>query len=539
MESHADDVTTQQDVFGAKGPGGVTARLRLFFLAPLAGVITVITGLLIYELYAHEREEVRREVGRIQVALGKMYKDDLAHDINMLRAAMEVLRHMPPLREALANKDRARLLALTAPVFAKLREQHGITHFYFINPDRTMLLRVYRPESYGDAVKRFVPLEAERTGRAFHGVELGKHGTFTLRLVEPWYAPGSRRPIGYVELGMEIDRVLQGTQSFLDAQVFMLISKEFLRRDDWEAGMKILGRASEWDRFPDVVLSTQAAQALPPAVAVKFVEGQPLATGTVLEAVQDRTAYRLALSPLRDAAGRTVGQMAVLIDVTHQITAAHRALWLGATLVLGAGGTLFAFFYWFVGRVGRRIEHDERKLEELATHDGLTGLYNHRTFHALLADEMVRTDRFGRQLSLLMLDIDHFKRVNDTHGHQAGDAILRGLSALLERQARAIDHVCRYGGEEITVILPETDTAAAMNIAERLRAAIERQPFDIGGGKTVGITVSIGVATYPQQVDALEKLVKAADTAMYAAKQGGRNRAARYEPAMKGADAPA
>lgn len=183
--------------------------------------------------------------------------------------------------------------------------------------------------------------------------------------------------------------------------------------------------------------------------------------------------------------------------------------------------------------MAEKLEKDKVMLEELSTHDGLMGLYNHRTFYKLLEDELARAVRFKHPVSLLLLDIDHFKRVNDTHGHQAGDAILKGLSDLLVKQARAIDRVCRYGGEEITVILPETDATAAMNLAERLRAAVERQSFDIGG-KTVGITVSIGVATYPQLVDALEKLVTAADTAMYAAKQGGRNRVERYEPSMKG-----
>ncbi len=170
--------------------------------------------------------------------------------------------------------------------------------------------------------------------------------------------------------------------------------------------------------------------------------------------------------------------------------------------------------------------------EELATRDSLTELYNHRAFYALLKDETERTRRFNRPLSLLLLDIDHFKRVNDTHGHQAGDIILKGLSDLLAQQARVVDRVCRYGGEEFTVILPETDAATAMQIAERLRAEAERHPFDIGGGKSTGITVSIGVATYPQQADSLEGVVKAADIALYAAKQSGRNRVSRYETAM-------
>ncbi len=176
-----------------------------------------------------------------------------------------------------------------------------------------------------------------------------------------------------------------------------------------------------------------------------------------------------------------------------------------------------------------------RKLDELATHDGLTGLYNHRAFYALLEEERLRADRFARPVSLLMIDIDHFKRVNDTHGHLAGDAILKGLSDLLTRQARAIDRVCRYGGEELTLILPETENAAALNIAERLRAAVAAQLFDTGNSCSVHITVSIGVAAYPAHADTPDKLVAAADSALYAAKQVGRNRVCRYEPAMRGA----
>jgi len=192
----------------------------------------------------------------------------------------------------------------------------------------------------------------------------------------------------------------------------------------------------------------------------------------------------------------------------------------------------------FLVGVFRDITERQRaeQAEELASRDGLTNLYNHRRFYSFLKDEIIRTQRFNRPVSLLMLDIDHFKRVNDTYGHQAGDAIIKGLSDLQVQQARTVDRVCRYGGEEFMVILPETDATMAMQIAERLRATVERQPFDIGGGMMVRITVSIGVATYPQQANALEEFVKAADLALYAAKEGGRNRVTRYEAAMAGKD---
>ncbi len=190
-------------------------------------------------------------------------------------------------------------------------------------------------------------------------------------------------------------------------------------------------------------------------------------------------------------------------------------------------GELAAAFNAMAGQ----LEADQAALEQLVTRDGLTGLYNQRTFYVLLGDELARAQRFNRPVSLLMLDIDHFKRVNDTYGHQAGDAVLRGLSELLGRQARSIDRVCRYGGEEITVILPEIDLEIAAKVAERLRAAVEAHLFDINTGEPLRITVSIGVASFPAHADNTQALMAAADVALYAAKQNGRNWINCYEPA--------
>lgn len=173
-----------------------------------------------------------------------------------------------------------------------------------------------------------------------------------------------------------------------------------------------------------------------------------------------------------------------------------------------------------------------QRLNELATRDGLTGLYNRRAFDTLLADELVRAQRFNRPVSLLLLDVDHFKHINDTYGHQVGDAVLKVLSELLGYQARAIDYVCRYGGEEITVILPEIDIEIAANVAERLRAAVEAHLFDVNADAPLRITISIGVTSFPAHADCAQALVAAADAALYAVKRGGRNLVFCYEPAL-------
>ena len=171
--------------------------------------------------------------------------------------------------------------------------------------------------------------------------------------------------------------------------------------------------------------------------------------------------------------------------------------------------------------------------EHLATTDGLTGLLNRRTFNAQLLGRLREAQRYGRPLSLLLLDIDHFKKVNDSHGHPAGDAVLRSVAAMLAHQARETDIVARYGGEEMALILPETDGWGAHAIAERIRKAVGAAPHATDQG-ALRITLSAGLATWPGSGDGAEQLVDAADKALYRAKQGGRNRVCAANPASPG-----
>lgn len=164
------------------------------------------------------------------------------------------------------------------------------------------------------------------------------------------------------------------------------------------------------------------------------------------------------------------------------------------------------------------------QVEVLAAHDGLTGLYNHRIFYKLLEEELNRVDRHERPLSLLLIDIDHFKLVNDTHGHLTGDAVLIELSRMLKDMIRDIDLIFRYGGEEIAVLLPETDLEKAFQIAERIRNVIASHAFDSRNVEGLVISVSIGISSFSEQHNNAEILVDAADKAMYRAKANGRNR---------------
>ncbi len=172
---------------------------------------------------------------------------------------------------------------------------------------------------------------------------------------------------------------------------------------------------------------------------------------------------------------------------------------------------------------GARILRLESRLSQLAAHDALTELPTRRAFHVLLAEEWERSHRYRLPLSAVMLDIDYFKRINDTHGHLVGDEVIRGVAALLRRHSRKSDTLCRYGGEEFVVLLPETDEEAAVSWAERFRAELAEASISVGQA-SVKVTVSLGVTEMLADVEDKDEFLALVDHCLLAAKEQGRNR---------------
>lgn len=166
----------------------------------------------------------------------------------------------------------------------------------------------------------------------------------------------------------------------------------------------------------------------------------------------------------------------------------------------------------------------ETELSELAIRDPLTGLFNRREMTRLLDEEIARAERYGRALSLLWIDFDHFKRINDDYGHAAGDSVLKATSGLLADSVRSVDVIGRFGGEEFVILLPEMDRFEAKDTAERLRSLISNTPQPLGDGRTAPLTISVGISVFPDNGTDSRALCAAADRAMYQAKTSGRNR---------------
>lgn len=177
----------------------------------------------------------------------------------------------------------------------------------------------------------------------------------------------------------------------------------------------------------------------------------------------------------------------------------------------------------------QEVQRQNRLLQEMANRDGLTGLYNHRYFHEQLSQDFLRAKRYHESLTCVMLDIDFFKKFNDTYGHQTGDVVLNNLAQVIEASTRESDLSARYGGEEFALVMYHTDQKAALEAAERLRRRVESHEVK-DNDNVLHVTISVGVATFPNEnIHDAKELIEFADQALYKAKENGRNRVEAYE----------
>jgi diguanylate cyclase (GGDEF)-like protein len=235
--------------------------------------------------------------------------------------------------------------------------------------------------------------------------------------------------------------------------------------------------------------------------------------------------------PCHGRQGYRVGQIRGGISVAFPVDAAEagktRARVVIFALFVATLGALAAVAWKLVLGLRRRLDEAEGRIRELATTDDLTGLRNRRYIQNRLEEEIVRAARTRRPLSVALFDVDHFKRINDTQGHDGGDEVLRSVGAMALRACRGSDLVARFGGDEFLIVLPETDPEGAGVIAERLRTWIEAMRVDVAK-RAITVTASFGVATLAADAPALDALalVKRADEALYRVKAEGRNRVA-------------
>lgn len=672
----------------------LTLKARILLPLILVGMIVFAVGN--YFVINLEARQKNNAVMQQAEAMQAHLKSVLAAKAEVMEASLRFIAQDKQLIAALQAQDRNALLALSTPIYQQLHERNNVTHFYFHDAQRVNLLRVHAPQRQGDIINRYTALAAQQSGTATSGIELGPLGTFTLRSVLPVFNDGQL--IGYIELGQEIDGLIRDARTMFHVELYMLIEKQFLRQDEWEAGMRMLNRSFNWNTLTDAVLVSQSL----PETPVALLDGIARAHNDTLIGLQQDIElqghrYWASIIPVRDAGGRQVGLLVMLRDMTQLVSQSKK----DSLLFTGLSATLclliLILFYVILGRTEQALnrarqaliaaskareaqverelniqrvldsilnislppltlkevlsksldavlsipafallnkgaifltisneqmlemvaqrnlpepllhscavlpfgkclcgkaaatremvffnkindqheisydgieahghycipimsggkllgvlnayvaaghpsdesekaylktvadtlaivierKQDEEKLELLAHNDLLTGLPNRALFHDRLEQSLAMAKRNQHGMSVLFLDLDHFKEINDTLGHDMGDVLLRETALRLQSCVRKMDTVARMGGDEFTVILTGTNNSESAEIVAKKILQVLLMPFELKGQlRTVGC--SIGISRYPEHGTDSETLIKHADAAMYYAKR--------------------
>jgi len=451
-------------------------------LAPLFVAITVLLVIFTLAIYRLQQQNIHDDV-RMRLDSAHRYFDKLlAADARLIGETTHFVKNNPDIQNAWLARDRDTLLGLSAPLFEKLHRDYRITHLYFIDANGTCFLRVHNPPRFGDRIERFTLDSAARTTEPSYGIELGPYGTFTLRVVQPWFVNNTLT--GFLEFGEEIEHIAPQLKETLNVDLVFLIDKTFLVRDSWQEGLKMMGRSGNWDLMPNCVIADSTIPSVPP----EFIKLAGLTHSEhkdqILSAKLDGSTYRAGFIKLSDAAGREVGDILVIKNVSKELASLRALLVVITTLCFLVASALVSFFYIHIAGIEKRLiqahaslatEIEKRKETEaeLCEHrDNLEKTVKNRTAELEKTNKHLHEENVGRKKAEEII-----RRERDLS--QASIDSLPGLFYMLDDQGRFLrlnknfEKVSGYSADEISRMTPpdffgETDKRSIADAIQRV-----------------------------------------------------------------------
>lgn len=641
------------------------------------------TGLVYFHFEQQNQKKYQQLGSDYREELGRAFQNTLSSHAKKSSAILSLIAEVPELQQAMLTNDRLKLLEKSNADFELLKAEHGITHFYFHDKAGTNVLRVHRPERFGDNIERATLDSAMKTGQDTYGIEFGVLGHFVLRVVKPWRYQGEI--IGYLELGEELIQIFEELQGVHQFELFMGLNKAYLEEQGHMQNMTLMARISDWSELKEYFVTRRSNPTLLSQV-ISFLASNPVDKSAIYESSGKH--FLIASSPIKDFSEQPAAQLIFSADVSALIAQEEQGL-ISFMIPFTAIVVIFLLVYsLYSGRIqqdvlkllqsseenislkaslsniekknhtlveqleeqldmldqsqkryrtlfdkttdalllidgnkfidcnqatldmlgyntkeelynthpselsptlqpdGRasgekanemieiafsrgshRFEWDhmrkngevfpvevlltsipygdknllytvwrditERKKAEAEVHfralyDALTELPNRRLLFTKLEEAYDRAKQIQNYNSVLFIDLDRFKNVNDSMGHSIGDKLLIASSKRIQKLIREDDVLARFGGDEFVILLNDTGEQVkeanhhAETVAETIRKAF-LIPIQIGNYE-LQVTLSIGIATFPIEDESIEDILKHADTAMYSAKENGRNK---------------
>ena len=476
-------------------------------LITLLAIITLITILFIYIgniLQKHILETIVKEEKKIAL---KIYQQTFDNFISQYESIASNLLINEEIINALETKDRNKLLALTLPVYEKLQQENKylqIMHFH--TTDTKSFLRLHKPNKFGDdlssvrhMIKKVNTLKIKQIG-----IEVGRSGIH-YRVALPVFN-SNKDFLGVFEFGVNVNYILEIFKNKYDFETILLFKK---------------------DMFDILFKNYKDINYLPYSEDCYSIELENNNSKTQ-DSNTNNTTFKV--NSIKDNTEKNIGEILFIKDLSVYTKDIENIVNIAVTV-----SVLFVIFAFYLTKRTfnnyiRIIDGFQKKLEiknhsllKLSNTDHLTQIHNRKSIETILKNEFNRTKRYKHPLSVVILDVDNFKNINDTLGHNIGDKVLRGISKLVSSNIRGTDHFGRWGGEEFLLVLPETTLDDGCILAEQIREKIYTHDF----GDIQNVSCSFGISQCCTE-DTCDTIVHNADTALYKAKHSGKNKVTKY-----------
>ncbi len=325
-------------------------RVRARILYPFILVVLFVIASFVFATYVHEDRTHKKFLIENVTVVDRLFHQGLEKDAATMFAALNSIAYEENLKTAFIGNNRDELLKRAWPIYDNLRKRYGITHFYFTGPDRVNFLRVHKPNLHGDVIDRITTMRAASAQESARGIELGPLGTFTLRVVLPWY--NGKKLIGYLELGVEISHIIEDVSKTLGFELLVIVYDKFLKSQHWEKGREMLGHEDDWRRFGSTLVVGRAMEEIPKPLADILDKGE-YTYDKVLQIIDKGRNLYVAFLPLTDISNREVGEFIVVQDVTSLRANFRQIMGMITILSILVGGIVFVIFYVILGRVDR------------------------------------------------------------------------------------------------------------------------------------------------------------------------------------------
>ena len=329
-------------------------NIRARVLIPIYGVLITFLLITVAGVYWSYQRQIEKHIQEPIADLDTLFNTELDNDAKLLVGLITFIEDDFCVQNAWLSDNRNTLLSCTQSLFDEIKNKFQVTHFYFHTPDHNNFLRVHNPSKYGDHIGRFTLNKASLTQKMAYGIELSPNGTFTLRVVEPWFLNG--KLMGYIELGEEIEHITPYLKKILDVDLIFMIDKQLLKREKWEEGLKILGKSGDWEMFSNYVVIDQTIP-IDDSQLISFIRRYDMQEVLARSDLRiDGRSLRFDTTPLIDTAGNTVGQILIIKDISQEMAELSNfvSLLFFGTIIMG--GLLFAYFWILLGNIQKRIE---------------------------------------------------------------------------------------------------------------------------------------------------------------------------------------